>query len=264
MKQLKIKELRIRNFKGIVENEIFFNDETTKLSGKNETGKTSTMDAFFWLFDGKDSFNHQDFGIKMLDENDKEIHNLIISVEGVFDFNGELLTLKKEQSEVWVTHTNDIKETLKGNTVKYFINDDEVKMKDYVSFIKEFGSSQTLRILMSALYFNETLDWKERRKIIAERFIKQTFLDYIKQNGYTELEQLNIKDYNTTLKNLNDKINSFDSKLDSIPIRIDEKLLEIKEKSVDVDIEELKKQRKEIRAKIKALHDEENSFIDNE
>jgi len=263
MKELKIKELRIRNFKGIIESNIFFNERETRITGKNETGKTSTMDAFFWLFDGKDSYNRQDFGIKMLDENNDEIHNLIISVEGVFDWNGKEVILRKVQSEVWVTHTKDIEKTLKGNTTAYYINFNEVKKKEYDAFIEEIGSGEMLRILMSSLYFNEVLDWKKRRKIIADKFIKKTFIDYIDQEKFSELKKLDIKDYNSALLNLNKRIKSFDSQIESIPIRIDEILLDIKDLSFEGNIKDLMARRETVQKDMQKLYLEERSFVDN-
>ena len=51
MKLVKLLNLNINNFKGIKSADIDFSD-ITKISGRNELGKSSIVDSFYWLIDG--------------------------------------------------------------------------------------------------------------------------------------------------------------------------------------------------------------------
>ena len=73
--QIKISNLKLKNFKGIKNLEINFEGKNANIYGKNATGKTTVFDAFKWLFFDKDSSDRKDFNIKTLDENNKPIHN---------------------------------------------------------------------------------------------------------------------------------------------------------------------------------------------
>lgn len=64
MKNVKLKNMKLRNFKGIAALDINFNLVDTNIYGKNATGKTTLVDAFMWLFFNKDSNGTTDFDIK--------------------------------------------------------------------------------------------------------------------------------------------------------------------------------------------------------
>jgi exonuclease SbcC len=70
--KIELKKLSLTNFKGIRSFEILF-DHITDILGDNATGKTTLMDAFLWLFFGKDSTDRKDFEIKTLDENNQAL-----------------------------------------------------------------------------------------------------------------------------------------------------------------------------------------------
>jgi len=82
MKSIKLRSIKIENFKGAKERTIEFG-ENTKICGANATGKTTIFDAFTWLLFGKDSLGNAKFDIRPLDKDGKMIDNLEISVEAV-------------------------------------------------------------------------------------------------------------------------------------------------------------------------------------
>ena len=61
--QIRIKWLRLTNFKGVRNLSIDFGDRITNISGANATGKTTIFDAFTWLLFGKNSDDAKDFNI---------------------------------------------------------------------------------------------------------------------------------------------------------------------------------------------------------
>ncbi len=69
MKTVKLKTLKIRNFKGIKEFTFKPRGESVEVYGENGTGKTSLMDAYSWLLFGTDSKGQSQFDVKPRDEN---------------------------------------------------------------------------------------------------------------------------------------------------------------------------------------------------
>ncbi len=53
MKTIKLLELSIKNFKGIREKVLAFYTIVSVILGRNASGKTTLMDAFFWLLFGR-------------------------------------------------------------------------------------------------------------------------------------------------------------------------------------------------------------------
>src|SRR5690625_1769491 len=103
MKEIKLMNLKLVNFKGIKELEINFDGKDTSIYGENGTGKTTIFDAFVWLLFDKDSLNNstQNFGIKTLDAVGNIIHKLDHEVEAVLLVDDKKLTLKKTYREQW-------------------------------------------------------------------------------------------------------------------------------------------------------------------
>ena len=54
MKKIKLKSIRLENFKGIKNLDVKFSDRT-EIMGRNAAGKTTVFDAFTWLLFGKNS-----------------------------------------------------------------------------------------------------------------------------------------------------------------------------------------------------------------
>ena len=72
MKEIKIKTLKIENFKGIKSLHVDFDGKSVNVYGTNETGKTTIIDAFTWCLFGKDSLGQSNFAIKPRDANGVE------------------------------------------------------------------------------------------------------------------------------------------------------------------------------------------------
>jgi len=72
MKQITLKALILKNFKGVKEFKLDVQGCNAKVFGDNGTGKTTIPDAFNWdLFD-KDSQNKKDFQLKTVDPSGEE------------------------------------------------------------------------------------------------------------------------------------------------------------------------------------------------
>ena len=53
--EIKILKIKIENFKKVKQFELELNGDNVNISGDNETGKTTLVDAFTWCLFGKNS-----------------------------------------------------------------------------------------------------------------------------------------------------------------------------------------------------------------
>lgn len=166
MKQIKLKQLFIRNFKGISELNINFGD-ITNISGANALGKSSVFDAFTWLLFDKNSKGDSKFEIKPLDENNNYIRGLNPTVTGVLEVDGIEIKLAKQYKEKWTSKRGESEKIFDGNTTKYEVNDVPVKKSDYVKEIEAIAGEDVFKLLTNPYYF-PTLNWKDQRKTILD------------------------------------------------------------------------------------------------
>src|SRR3712207_4242536 len=103
-KNIFLKKLVLRNFKGIKDLTIDFS-KVTNIFGENATGKTTIVDAFTWLLFDKDSQDRvvgdkeSNFQIKTLDKNGQVLHGLEHEVTGVLNIDGKDIKLSKTYKE---------------------------------------------------------------------------------------------------------------------------------------------------------------------
>ena len=233
--EIKIKQLKLKNFKGIKELEVNFSD-VTSIKGANATGKTTIVDAFTWLIFGKDSKDRKDFNIKTLDSNGNEYHGLEHSVTGVLEINGQQMELQKIYKEKWTKTRGQAKKELKGHTTDFYINEIPVKQKEYQDKINSIFEENKFKLLTNPLYF-PNMNWKDQRKMLLEII--------------GDISDKSVIAYNSKLKplesELTDGIDNFNKKIaakikkckddiKSLPYRIDE----CNNNIIDVDFVALK------------------------
>lgn len=251
--QIKIKTLKLENFKGIKDLTIDFKD-TTNIYGDNAVGKTTIFDAYSWLLWDKDSLNRKDFAIKPYDKNGEEVHNLESVVEGDFVFGDTDLTLKKIYKEVWTKKRGSTQAEFTGHTTDYYINSVPCKKKEYNERIESVLSEDNFNLLSNPLYFNQFLVKTERREILLSLIEDVKPEDIIAKNK--DLEDLDLENYTVDeLKKIaKDAARKINKDIESIPARIDE-LDKSKIHDIDFDALEFRKRStlpaiKEIDAKL--------------
>lgn len=251
MKNIKIKKMSLKNFKGIKEMEINFLDNT-EVRGANATGKTSICDAFTWLLFGKDSQGSSNFNIKTLDPSGEVIHNLDHSVECELEIDGVIRTLKKVYNEKWTRKKGDLNTELTGHETSCFINEVPYKINEFKKEIKDIVDEDIFKILSNPSNF-EKLDWKKKREILLKIcgnideesiFLLEEFKGLKEELNGRTLEQY--KDV------LNGQRRAFNDEIKDIPKRIDENNLKIKE--VEETFEFLEKELKDLEIKEKVVN----------
>lgn len=253
--EIKILNLKLRNFKGVKELEINFDCKNTNIYGANATGKTTVFDAFKWLFFDKDSNDRKDFNIKTLDSNNNPIHFLEHEVEATLIIDGIDTTFKKVLQEKWVKKRGQTEQEFSGHETNYWIDEVPVKKKDYEEKINSLIPESLFKLITDPLYFNKQLKWQERREILTN----------ISGNQITDEEILNAnEEFKTLQQNLNgrsiedynkvvaSKIKDLNKEKEKIPIRIDE-LTNTLITEHDINYEELEKEKANCKVEIQKI-----------
>lgn len=251
-----LKELELKNFKGIDHLNIKFKENTIIL-GANATGKTTVFDAFIWLLFGKDSTNKKDFSIKGI-EADGEVPNCDHIVAGVIEVDGQDILLKKTFKEKWTTKRGSQEKVYSGNTTEYEINGIPKKEKDYQEFINNIADENIFKLLTNPKHFNEVLIKDERREILlklCEGEIKEE--DIIKENP--DLKELDLKNYSLDDLEAMNKATAkkLKKEIEELPARLDE----LKNSKKEFDFDVLNFRRGAITGGIKQL--QEQKIIDD-
>lgn len=222
--KVRLKEMKLENFKGIRNLSIDFNGIDTNISGKNGTGKTTVADAFSWLFFNKDSQGSADFDVKTKNSKGEFLHNLEHSVEAVLFVDGEEIKFKKVFKEKYVKKRGSNDADFSGHTTDYFIDDVPRKKKEYDDTVNQLFDARILPIITDPFYFSKKMKWQERRKLLID--ICGNISDEAVINAHKELLPLtaylkskSVEDLRAQLKSQMKPINE---ELKAIPIKIDE------------------------------------------
>lgn len=241
MRKILLKNMKLRNFKGIPSLDIAFNLTDTNIYGRNATGKTTIVDAFMWLFFNKDSKGSADFDIKTKTAEGNYLHNLEHTVEAIIEVDGTETKFMKLYKEKYTKQRGSTTATFTGHTTDYFVDDVPKKKKEYEEIVNQLFDSKFFQIITDPLYFNEKMKWQDRRKLLID--ICGDVSDELVISSNDELEPLigvlgtkSIDDYRLQLKSQMKPINE---ELKAIPIKINEANLAIPKEVGEVDEEKL-------------------------
>lgn len=171
MKKIRIKHLKLENFKCHRYLELNLEGRNASIYGDNATGKTSVYDALTWLLFGKDSAGNgeKNIDVKPLDSTGAVAdRDAITSVEAALQVAGEVITLKRTYREVWSTKRGSTKETYDGNTSEYFVDGVPCKKYAFDDKIKALVPEDVFRLLTSVGYFPDVLPWQKRRAVLFD------------------------------------------------------------------------------------------------
>lgn len=260
MQEIRLTKMRISNFKGIKELEIAFNGLDKNIFGDNGTGKTTIIDSFTWLLFGKDSLDRADFGIKPTDIAGNIIHQLETSVEAVFDISGKEKVLKKTLTEVWSRKRGAAEAEFTRNENNFYIDGVPKKKAEYTAAIKELIDEDVFKIITNPLYFNESVNWKDRRGVLLTICGEVSDEEVIAANAELSpllslLEGKSVSDFKDIKASAMRRINQ---ELDMIPVKINEAEL-AKPSAEALEVDENKKS--ELEGKIEALRVQKSNIL---
>ncbi|HOI95603.1 MAG TPA: AAA family ATPase [Syntrophobacter fumaroxidans] len=165
---MKLKKLRLKNFKGLRDFTLEPDGCNISIYGANATGKTTIMDGFLWLLFGKDSLNQANFEIKSLTETGEPEHNLEHEVTAVMTDGTNQVALKKRLTEKWTKRRGSRQQEFTGHTVDHWIDGVPVNQRDYLARVASIAPEETFRLLTNPRHFSEHLKWQDRRRILLE------------------------------------------------------------------------------------------------
>lgn len=230
MTKINLKKLSITNFKGIKELIVNFTSHITNIYGDNATGKTTIVDAFLWLFFGKNSEEVSQFEVKRLDENNKFIENLEAEVEAIIDVNGQEIVVKKVLRQKWVKKRGELTAEYNGDENVYFWNDVPLKESEFKTKVKAIIDESLFKLTTNPFYFNN-MKWQDRRNTlinIAGDITNTEILDSVMtvKNKGTFSALINALNSNKTVDEFKREIAVKKKKIkdeaETIPSRIDE------------------------------------------
>ncbi len=168
---LRLKKITLKNFKGCRDREIDFNTVYSVISGPNESGKSTVMDAFVWCLFGKDSKDRTDFNIKTLDANGNVIERIAHEVTCLFDVKDistvipQTVELKRCYTEKWTKKRGAETEEFTGHEVERFYNGVPCTEKDFKQKIEDIIPENIFKLITNPLYF-PSLKKDQQRSIL--------------------------------------------------------------------------------------------------
>lgn len=253
MKTIKLKNIRIQNFKGCKERMVEFGDNT-RISGANAIGKTTIFDAFTWLLFNKDSLGSTQFDIRPKDSDGKMIDNVEISVEAVIAVGEEEYSLKKVQKQKWVKKRGTDTTEFQGNINEFEINGYPKSEKEFKEFIGNIIDEKVFNLVTNPSAFN-ALPWKEQREVLMKfvgNFTDVQIAEECKEKFTKLIPELKIASTDDILKKYTKAKNILNKDMVEIPARIDE----VSKQLVNVDVGALEVERAAKEVALQKVEDE--------
>ena len=255
MKTIKIKSMRFVNFKGLRDFSIEFNDDVTRVLGRNGSGKTTIFDGFTWLLFGKDSEDRQSFNIKTLDESGVAIPQIPHEVSAVISVNGTDITLRRVYAEKWVKRRGTVSAEFTGHTEERYYNDVPCSMKEYNDKIAELCSEQVFKFITNPTYFSRQKTDVQRAMLIRMAGgISDDDIAAGNDDFTTLLAQLTGKTLDEYKREVAVKRSKLKAEIETLPDRIDERKRDVPEaedwSAIESEIKKLTSEKFEIDAEI--------------
>lgn len=243
-----IKSISIENFKGCKEATYDFNGKDCSVYGANATGKTTIVDAFWWLLFNKDSSGNEKFSVRPLDANGQHIDNVEIKVSAVLLINGAEREFTKVQKQKWVKRRGTDVTELQGNENLYEVDGYPKTEKDFKESVSEIVIEEVFKMVTNPSFF-PSLKWKEQRDVLM-RFVSEVS-DYDLASGNDRFSELlselqKAPSVDDARAKYQKALTEWKNKQKEIPVRIDE----AEKQRVDIDVAELELQRRTIEEKI--------------
>ena len=255
MKTIKIKSMHFVNFKGLREFAIEFDENVTRVLGRNGSGKTTIFDGFTWLLFGKDSEDRKDFNIKTLDENGVAIPQLPHEVSAVINVDGNDITLRRVYVEKWVKRRGAVSAEFTGHTEERYYNDVPCTMKEYNEKIAELCSEQVFKFITNPTYFSRQKTDVQRAMLIRMAGgISDADIAAGNDDFTALLAQLTGKTLDEYKREVASKRSKLKAEIETLPDRIDERKRDVPEAedfaAIESEIDKLARDKSEIDAEI--------------
>lgn len=223
MKNIEIKEITLKNFKGLRDQKIEFN-KNTNIYGSNGAGKTTIFDAFTWLLFGKDSKDRKDFEVKTLDQYNVAIPKIEHEVSAIIVVDGIEISISRILKENWVKKRGSENTEFSGNVTEYYWDSVPMQQKTFQEKVSGILDESVFKLITNPLAFN-SLKWQDRRNVLID--IVGCISDTELAAGNSEYEKLiaqltNDKTLADYQKQILASVKKAKDDIKAIPTRIDE------------------------------------------
>lgn len=255
MKNLIIKSLSMRNFRGEFNRTTEFSPYETTISGANGLGKSRHFDAFLWLLFGKDSQDRKDYEIKTKNESGKTTDKVNVEVSALMEINGSTNELKRILVEDWVKPRGQNEEIYKGNHHELFWNDVPLKVSEFDSRVAGIIDAAVFKMITNPMFFT-SMKWQDQREQLFQ--LAGTISDHEIASSKPEylalLDKISGKSLSDYKKEISAKRKRLKEELETIQPRIDQtqKLMpEVKDwNAIETEISKLDTELKQIESVI--------------
>lgn len=253
MKKVILKELTVSNFKGVNAHHVF-GDSENRVSGKNASGKTTIMRAFYWLLTGYSDANTPMNSRLFDDKEELTPQTPKASVTAVVTVDGETHTLERTATAAF-TRKRGTTEAVKSpsDTYTYKIDNLEVNATDYREWLTGNIADESLLCycLDGSFFVNLMTEDKRKARTLIEKVVG-TVDDSEMKGDYSGIADLLGKYSPEDIEKMSaDMAKSVSRRLDEIPA-----LLSVSEKEIsaieqndfvanDKEIERLEKERED-------------------
>lgn len=244
MKHIVIRKVSMENFKGMRSFSITLNPEVNNIYGRNETGKTTILDAITWCLFNKDHLYRTSFAIKTHDGEGNDIPNLDHSVELTILIDGVEKSLKRVLKEKWAKPRGQEESVLTGNYQECYIDGQMLSSTDFSKFISSIIDEEIFKTITSPTYFL-SLPWQQKRTFLQQMAGEITPTDVTRgEEKFGELIEALKKDSpEAYAKHIRYNMREVKKLLDEVPVRLSEQEKALPEKQNWNDVENTLKQK---------------------
>ena len=167
MKTLELKELDLENFMKFEKQHVDFTHKTD-LRGRNRVGKSTIMNAFYWVFFNTTPDGRQADNVRPL-KSGKTVDFVDIIATFTVLMDGKQHVIKKTQKQKWVKHRGGTDKKFEGNINEFEIDGFPYKPNAYEEFLSNFCPTDTFLFCSNPQKFL-TLAPADQRNTLEELF----------------------------------------------------------------------------------------------
>lgn len=189
---IKLESLTLENYKKFTDPVTFNFYDHTKISGKNQEGKSTLENAYMEILTGKEVDGTQPDGIRPHGKDGKDLNRTDVVREVILDIDGKELAIRKITKQKWRKPHGQTEEVLDGNTVSYEIDGFPYAPKKFEEYIKELVDPEILLMCSNPNSFLTILkkSTADARKIL-EKLSGFSLEEFLSSNPqYAEVQNL--------------------------------------------------------------------------
>lgn len=257
MKNIKIKEMTLSNFKGQNAHHVF--GDINRVSGFNGAGKSTIIKAWNWLLCGQCDANSVANADLYDNRNPITPVTPTACVEAVIDIDGTEYTLKRTATAAF-TRKRGTSEMVKNasDTYKYYVDNIEYNATEFKDFLtNNIAPDDMLKYVLSGEFFVDLVfSDKKKARAIIEKTVGTVERSEMK-GDYADIDELLEKYSPDQIEERSKNLSkSIDERLNEIPTVISQKEAEISDieqtdfTAVQNEIDSLETEQKSVEAQI--------------